>query len=222
MNKIVRLLALCFALLLCLCPAFVAAEGETTVLDKGDKEISPAPTIVDQPKSVTVYVGKKATFTVIAVGDGELTYRWEYKKPGDASWTRVKVNGTSATYSLTTAARHNGYKYRCQVENAYGTEYTETVTLTVSEKPVITAQPKAVVVNAGVKATFTVRADGATAYKWQYKKPSSSAWTNVKVNGTSASYVLTAKARHNGYKYRCQVKNAKGSVYTAAVKLTVR
>ena len=59
-----------------------------------------------------------------------MSYQWYYLKPG-GSWTKVSSGGTSATYKLTTAARHNGYKYRCEVSNAYGSSFTNTVTLTV-------------------------------------------------------------------------------------------
>ena len=40
-------------------------------------------------------------------------------------------NGTSATYTLTTAVRHNGYKYKCEVKNAAGSVFSNIVTLTV-------------------------------------------------------------------------------------------
>ena len=88
--------------------------------------------------------------------------------------------------------------------------------------PRIVSQPETVTVDAGETAVFTVKANGATAYRWQYQKPGSSTWTNVSSNGASATYTLTTAARHNGYTYRCKVTNAAGSVYTKAVTLTVK
>ena len=177
------------------------------------------PVITTQPKSATVYVGKTATFKVVATG--ATSYKWQYQKPGTSTWTDVSNNGTSATYSLTTAARHNGYKYRCKVINANGSVYTNTVTLTVQAKPVITTQPKNATVTAGTLAAFQVKASNATGYQWQYQKPGTSTWTNVSKNGTSATYMLTTEARHNGYKYRCKVTNAVGSVTSSVATLTV-
>ena len=182
--------------------------------------MNPKPVITTRPASVTVNEGKTATFKVVATG--ATGYQWQYQKPGESTWTNVSKNGTSATYSLTTAARHNGYKYRCKVTNAVGSVYTNTVTLTVKIKPVITTQPANVTVNEGKTATFKVVATGATSYQWQYQKPGTSTWTDVSNNGTSASYSLTTAARHNGYKYRCKVTNVAGSVNSNTVTLTVK
>ena len=182
--------------------------------------VNPKPVITTQPKASTVYVGKTATFKVEATG--ATGYQWQYQKPDTTTWVDVSRNGTSATYSLTTETRHNGYTYRCKVSNAAGSVYSSAVKLTVSEKPVITTQPKAASVAAGEKATFKVEADGATSYQWQYQKPGESTWNNVKTNGTSATYSLVTEARHNGYTYRCKVTNAKGSVFSSSVKLTVK
>ena len=177
------------------------------------------PVITTQPSNKTVNEGKKATFKVTATGAA--SYQWYYLKPDSTSWTKVSNNGTSATYTLTTAARHNGYKYKCAVTNAAGTVYSSVVTLTVKPLPVITTQPKSVTVTEGKTATFKVVATGATSYQWWYLKPGSSTWTKVSNNGTSATYKLTTAARHNGYKYKCVVKNAAGSVTSSVVTLTV-
>ena len=40
--------------------------------------------------------------------------------------------------------------------------------------------------------------------------------------GKTATYSLTAKAKHNGYQYRCKVTNISSYVYTNTVKLTVK
>ena len=180
------------------------------------------PEITTQPSAVSVKEGKTATFKVVASGTG-LTYQWQYKKPGATSYANVSKNGTSATYSLTSAARHNGYVYRCKVTNSGGgTKYSSSAKLTV--RPTITTQPSAVTVKAGAKATFKVVASGTgLTYQWQYKKPGETTWNNVSKNGTSATYSLTTAARHNGYVYRCKVTNSGGGyVYSSSVKLTVK
>ena len=88
------------------------------------------PTITTQPSSKTVNEGAKATFKVVATG--ATAYQWQYKKPGESTWNNVNTNGTSATLSFTTAARHNGYAYRCKVSNAAGSVYSSTAKLTVN------------------------------------------------------------------------------------------
>ncbi len=181
-----------------------------------------APVITVQPKAVSVAEGAKAIFKVTTTGSS-LTYKWQYQKPGFSTWNNVLINGTSATYSLTTAARHNGYKYRCVVSNEGGSVYSNVVALTLVQKPTITTQPKSISVNVGKTATFNVVADGnGLSYQWQYQKPGESTWNKVTINGTSATYNLTTATRHNGYKYRCVVTNTAGSVTSSIVTLTVK
>ena len=206
-------------------------NGQTvTVSDQGYGQIlvsytfpalpSP-PTITAQPKNVTVAVGSTATFKVTATG--ATSYQWYYRKSASGTWTTVSAaSGKTSTYSLTTEARHNGYRYRCLVKNAAGSVYTNIVTLTVSSGPVITTQPTNVSVATGSTATFKVTATGATSYQWYYRKSASGTWTAVSAaSGKTSTYSLTTEARHNGYQYRCLVKNAAGSVYTNIVTLTV-
>ena len=178
------------------------------------------PTITTQPTNQTVNEGANVTFKVVA--SNAESYQWHYQKPNDSTWYAVSNNGTSATYSLTTAARHNGYKYRVKVSNSAGYVWSNTVTLTVNLKPVITGQPSNVSTVVGKTVTFKVTATGATSYQWYYQKPGETTWIAVTNNGTSATYTLTTAARHNGYKYKCEVKNAVGSVYSNIVTLTVK
>ena len=164
--------------------------------------------------------GATATFKVVA--NNVNSFQWYYRTTSTAAWNAVTKNGTSAAYTLTTAARHNGYQYRCLVKNGVGSVWSNTATLTVNLKPTITTQPANKTVNEGATATFKVVATNANSYQWYYQKPGETTWNKVTVNGTSATYTLTAAARHNGYKYKCEVKNAVGSVTSSAATLTVK
>ena len=88
--------------------------------------------IKTQPASKTVKVGATAKFTVAATGKG-LTYQWQYRTSSSGSWKNVSVaSGKTANYSLTAAARHNGYQYRCKITDSAGNViYTSIVKLTV-------------------------------------------------------------------------------------------
>ena len=193
----------------------------TTYTKKKTVTVIAKPYITAQPKAAKVVEGKKATFTVTATGT-DLTYKWQYKKPDAASWTNISSNGASASYSLTTAAKHDGYVYRCKVTNAAGTTISGTAELTVISLPEITTQPTAKKIMEGKKATFKVVAEGHDlTYQWQYHKAGATTWTNVKNNGTEASLSLTTKASHDGYVYRCKVTNKAGTVISGEAKLTV-
>ena len=167
---------------------------------------------------VVAAAGNKASMSVKATGKG-LYYQWYYKKPGSTEWLVVSKNGTSATCSLTTATKHNGYVYRCKVTNKAGTTFGKEITL-LTAKPKITSFPTSVTTREGKAAIFKVEAIGATRYQWQYRKPGGS-WTNVVSNGTSATYKLTTEPKHDGYSYRCKVSNSLGTTITDRCKLTV-
>lgn len=108
------------------------------------------------------------------------------------------------------------------VENSAGSVYSNTVTLTVNPKPVITEQPSNVTVTEGQTATFKVTATSAVSYQWYYQKPGDTTWYKVTVDGTSATYTLKVEPRHNKYKYKCVVTNGAGSVESGIAILTAK
>lgn len=93
--------------------------------------------ITKQPVSAAAKVGNQATFTVAATSDG-LTYQWQWSADG-TTWKNT--SNKTATYSITTVAAYNGYKYRCVVTNSSGnSETSNEVTLhIVSDDCEITA-----------------------------------------------------------------------------------
>ena len=183
--------------------------------------ISKKPVITTQPKSVTMAEGVTAKFTVKA--DGATSYQWQYRKTTDGSWTNSGMSSSkTATLSIPATSARNGFQFRCAVKNASGTTYSNTVTLTVSKKPVITSQPKSVTMAEGVTAKFTVKADGATSYQWQYRKNSSGSWTDSGMSSSkTATLSIPATSARNGFQFRCAVKNASGTTYSSVVTLTV-
>ena len=103
------------------------AAGSVT---SSNAKLTVTPGITTQPGNQSVAEGKTATFKVVATGTG-LSYQWYYQKSGESTWNKVSTNGTSATYSLTTEARHNGYQYKCTVSNTAGSVTSKVVKLTV-------------------------------------------------------------------------------------------
>ena len=193
-------------------------------------EVIPAPVYVDPPRIISqpaakaVVSGKKATFTVGAVGD-DLTYQWYYSKDAGKTWTAVTASaGKKATYSFTTAAKHNGYRYRCKVSNSEGTVTSSSVKLTVITKPKITTQPTSKSVKVGKTVKFTVKATGEKlSYQWYYSKNAGKTWNKITAAaGKKATYSFKATKAKNGYRYKCVVTNAAGKVTSKVVKLTVK
>lgn len=80
--------------------------------------------------------------------------------------------------------------------------------------PKILTQPKALTINAGSTATFTVVATNAVGYQWQYK-------TNNLVGETNASLLMENVSTNQAGAYRVLVTGAAGKTISTAVKLTV-
>ncbi len=90
------------------------------------------PAITGQPQSITASVGGTAQFTVKASG-GDLTYQWQYRKPGATSWYNSTQSGSkTATLSVEATAARNGFEYRCIVKNSLGSATSSAAKLTVN------------------------------------------------------------------------------------------
>lgn len=90
--------------------------------------------------------------------------------------------------------------------------------------PTVSSQPASASVNADNSATFTVTASGTTPLlcQWQVDKNDGSGWTDIS-GAVNASYTVEkVTAEQNGWKYRCVIKNAAGSVESNAATLTVK
>ena len=90
--------------------------------------------------------------------------------------------------------------------------------------PTVSSQPASASVNADSSATFTVTASGTTPLlcQWQVDKNDGSGWTDIS-GAVNASYTVEkVTAEQSGWKYRCVIKNAAGSVESNAATLTVK
>ena len=188
--------------------------------------LSVRPGITTWPKDTTAAPGTTAKFTIAATGKGTLTYQWQYRKNSTDTWKASGQSGNkTATLSVAVTAGLQGYQFRCYVTDANGQRsYTNTVTLTVS--PRITTQPVSKSVTAGSTAKFTVEAagTGTLTYQWQYRKNSSSTWTNSGQSGNKTGTLSVAtKKSLNGYQFRCIVTDGDGrQSISNTVALTVK
>jgi glucose/arabinose dehydrogenase len=84
-----------------------------------------APSISQQPASITVSAGQAASFKVTASGEAPLSYRWQRNN--------ANISGaTLSTYTLSNAQlSDSGSQFRCIVTNTYGTATSNSATLTV-------------------------------------------------------------------------------------------
>ena len=171
-----------------------------------------APTITQQPTSVTVTAGQAATFSVTATGTAPLNYQW-YLNSAAAG-----TNSSSYTIAAATVAQ-TGAQIYVTVTDAVGSATSATVTLTVSAAataPAITQQPTSMTVTAGQAAAFSVAATGTAPLTYQWFMNGTASGTNS--NTFSIAQTTTGQT---GAQIRVKVTNTAGSATSNTVTLTV-
>ena len=79
--------------------------------------IGPKLDITTQPTAPTdVQNGQEVSFSVVAEGEGTITYQWQVDKKDGNGFVNIE-NATSTTYTISKVDKtiHNGYTYRCVV-----------------------------------------------------------------------------------------------------------
>ena len=183
------------------------------------------PAITTQPSNVRVAAGNRVAFKVTATGEG-LSYQWYCRSSASGKWNALNTNSAkTATLSITTTAKQNGYQFYCAVTNAAGTTNSNAATLTITAgKPTITTQPANANVAAGSRVTFRVAASGTgLSYQWYCRSSASGKWNALNTSSAkTAALTLTTTAKQNGYQFYCAVTNEVGTTDSNAVTLTVQ
>ncbi|WP_221032057.1 immunoglobulin domain-containing protein [Actomonas aquatica] len=167
------------------------------------------PEITTQPADLTVDTGESATFTVVASGYPEPTYRW-YRDGV------VLTGETNATLQLEGVTRSDTADYLVEVTNSEGTVISTAATLTVNYAPEITSQPASVSAVVGAGATLSVSADSQPSASFQWRKDGISI-----VDATGASLAFSSLTLADAGDYDVLVTNALGSVISATATITV-
>ena len=182
------------------------------ITDPDAKVIETAPVFSTQPAGATVLAGDSQMFTALAGGYPSPTYQW--KKNG------VIIPGaTGASYMIDSVQAADAAIYTVVATNSVANVARSTTstaaTLVVGFAPIISTQPVAQNVKAGVAAKFTVVATGNPLPKYQWRL------NGTPITGaTLASYTVTGSALTAG-SYDVVVTNTVGSDTSNAVVLTV-
>ncbi|MBO5837175.1 MAG: glycoside hydrolase family protein, partial [Oscillospiraceae bacterium] len=120
--------------------------------------------ITQQPVSVQVKNGEKATIGLTAIGE-DLKYQWYYKY--DGKYLKSTDVG-QPTYSITMTNARAGRDMYCIITDKYGTSVKSDV-VTLGMMVSISKQPQSVTVADGAKATISLSATGeGLKYRWFY------------------------------------------------------
>ncbi|MHC4796835.1 MAG: immunoglobulin domain-containing protein, partial [Planctomycetota bacterium] len=179
------------------------------------------PTITQHPSPQNVNQGQAAQFTVVATGEGTLSYQWQ-KDGGNLSNGGDISGATSTTLQIANCVGADEGNYRCVVTNAGGSTNSNAAALTVTELPTITQHPANDVVDEGQTAQFTVAASGEGTLSYQWQKDGGNLSNGGDISGATSTTLQIANAETaDEGNYRCVVSNAAGSVNSNTASLTV-
>ena len=159
--------------------------------------------------------GENVTFHIDAVGNGNLSYQWQYKLAGETKWrTPGLASAKTADYVFKLRPSYDNIEVRCIVKDTSGNSITSDVRK--ANVFAITSQPQDAELALGEKTTFAVEAVGREmTYQWYYMRPEGS-WKKVIVAGyNTASLAITANNKNDGTMFRCLVKDVLGNTLTS-------
>ncbi len=187
--------------------------------------------VIRQPESISVQVGKTASFIVETDGT-DVEYQWQFRNAGSPNWISSGIKAAKTanmSFAVGTDSTINGREYRCVMKDKTTgmTATSEAATLTVLPAgPTITTQPVDITACAGDSVTFSVKAEGeGLTYQWQFANAGSPNWINSGIKAAKTAnmtFVVGTDSTINGRQYRCIVTDADGnSATTDAATLTV-
>ena len=125
-------------------------------------------TITKQPTNVWQLADRTAKTSVIAVGEGKLSYQWYVKNAGGTAFSKSSV--TSATYAANMSDKSNGRQVYCVITDNYNQKITtDTVTLTEGMPIAITSQPQDTSYDQPFTFTFTNELNHYLTKNWWAK-----------------------------------------------------
>ena len=119
------------------------------------------PGIAMQPVGATLERGSDLILSVVAYGASPLRFQW-YRDGASVA------GATESSLSVTNVQLSNAGAYRVVVSNALDTVTSEPAALTVLAPPIITRQPRDLVVNLGASAEFSFAVEGREPFSIQW------------------------------------------------------
>lgn len=182
-----------------------------------------APSITVPPQDTTIAQGGNGSLGVTVTGSAPLTYQW--RKGGSPLSDGGGISGaSSAGLSFTNVQPTATGNYSVTVTNAVGSVTSGAATLTVGPPalPVITSQPRSVVLLAGATAQFTVAATGLAPLTYQWRKNGAALTNGGKIAGaTSTALTITGAQAADVAGYSVVVTNSLGSATSGTASLII-
>jgi len=181
-------------------------------------------TITDQPDSLNRWPGAAtARFSVVAVGDPVLEYKWYKDLDSDGEIDPgEELSEVSPDLTLYNVQETDQGFYFCTVTDGphARTVQSDSAYLNIFDGPTITDNPDPLTKWPGESATFSISATGVgLTYKWQFRK-GADPWQDIPL-AITASYTILSVSEANEGEYKCIVTNPVSSAESLAAMLTV-
>ncbi len=182
------------------------------------------PTILEQPRSVTVLTNESISFSVSATGLPPLAYQWRFN--GTNLVNGGNVSGATMAYlSLGNVPLAQAGNYSVVVSNAAGSIVSSRARLsivTMTMTPEITSPPASQNVALGGNVTFDVAATGTEPFTYQWQFNGADLVNGSGVSGaTTAHLSLTGVQAAQAGAYTVVVSNAAGDTTSDEALLSV-
>jgi hypothetical protein len=196
----------------------IESEGAVVMVDSLKDTLM----IIAQPQDTVAAPSQRAAFSVGAAGNG-LKFQWQMSRDGGLTWANSQSDGyNTARLSFVNSDAVNGRMFRCIVTDQNGdqiiSEGAAVLSSNLTDNLLVYAQPKDSTVNAGDRASFSVRATGTgLKYQWQMSKDGGNTWTNSTSDGyNTATVSFNTTTAVSGRMFRCVVTDANGQTATSA------
>ena len=199
-----------------------AAEPEET-----DAQ-SKAPEFTGQLTDITVVPGGSAVLEADTLRGRN--FQWQISKDGGETWQDLPnsfgygVRSKKIIFTVTPSNRH--YLYRCAASNGFGVSYSGPIRILLPEQNPITSQTSSISVNENDEASFSVEAQQAVAWQWQFSADNGGTWTDLTEDDTwhgvqTGTLSFPASAELNGFLFRCAVSSENTVYYSEAAQLNI-
>ncbi|MCE7863040.1 MAG: hypothetical protein DYG99_05795 [Bacteroidetes bacterium CHB5] len=189
------------------------------ITQKGVLTVLPGSAIISQPQSVSTCSGTNAVFTLSASGTN-LTYQWR-KGTVNLTESTSQVGVNTNTLTIRNVTSGSAGDYNCVISSTCGNITTNTVALSVTASPQLTAQPASRAVCTGTTITFSITATGASGYVW--KRNDVVLANTGKYSGVNtATLTINAATVSEAGTYTCIITNPCGNdLVSTAAQLTI-
>ncbi len=186
------------------------ASSATAKLTRSTTEASiTVPVFITQPENLTASSTATVSFTAAASAYPEPTYQWQ--KNGSSI-----PGATAGTLTIPSVTTNDRATYRVIATNAAGSATSNSVELTVVERPFFTVQPVSQTGNISTPLTLSVIAAGNPAPTYQWRKDGAA------ITGANLStFTLPSLTPADAGSYSVVATNAAGEVTSNAALVTV-